>query len=370
MVVDGVDRVMSADSHILEPHDLWQARIERRYRDRAPRLVREETTDRLACDDVQLQLVGFLVGAGRKGEQSRPEGRWEEVLPAGYDPEARVGAAELDGVDAEILFPTTAMLLYPIRDLDFQWALFRTYNTWLAEEFCASHPERYKGIALLNHETVPEAVAELKRAKDLGLVGVMVPLYPGEDNNYHDPRFDELWATAIEYEMPVNLHSATARDTTKAYQKWTAVDGILDTYEIQRILLNLIFSGLFDRFPGLKIVSAENDVGWAGSMLERADNWWLRNRTLMASAAVDVRCERLPSEYFHDNVSLTFMEDRTGMLAREIIGTQTLMWGSDFPHHNSTWPESQRVLADQFAGVSNDDRRLVVWDNVRRLYQL
>jgi hypothetical protein len=107
-VVDGVDRVMSADSHILEPHDLWQVRIERQYRDRAPRLVREQTTDRLACDDVQLQLVGFLVGAGRKGEQSRPEGRWEEVLPAGYDPEARLGATELDGIDAEILFPTTA----------------------------------------------------------------------------------------------------------------------------------------------------------------------------------------------------------------------------------------------------------------------
>jgi predicted TIM-barrel fold metal-dependent hydrolase len=361
---------MSADSHVLEPHDLWQARIERRYRQRAPHLVREETTDRLACDDVQLQLVGFLVGAGRKGEASRPEGRWEEVLPSGYDPEARLDAAELDGVDAEILFPTTAMLLYPIRDLDFQWALFRTYNTWLAEEFCASHPERYKGIALLNHETVPEAIAEVKRAKDLGLVGVMVPLYPGEANNYHDPRFDELWATAVDCEMPVNLHSATARDATKAYQKWTAVDGILDTYEIQRILLNLIFSGLFDRFPRLRIVSAENDVGWAGSMLERADHWWLRNRTLMASAATEVRCERLPSEYFHDNVRLTFMEDRTGMLAREIIGTQTLMWGSDFPHHNSTWPESQRALAEQFVGVPAEERQQVVWDNVRQLYQL
>ena len=369
-MVEGVDHVMSADSHVLEPHDLWQARMERRYRDRSPHLVSEATTDRLACDDVQLQTVGFLVGAGRKGEQSRAEGRWDEVLPSGYDPKERIKAAQRDGVDAEILFPTTAMLLYPIRDLDFQWALFRTYNTWLAEEFCAVDPERFKGIALLNHETLPEAVAELKRAKDLGLVGVMVPLYAGEANPYHDPRFDELWATSVDYDMPVNLHSATSRDTTKTYQKWTAVDAILDTYEIQRILLNLIFSGLFDRFPSLKIVSAENDVGWAGSMLERADHWWLRNRTLMAGAAVEVRCRRLPSEYFHDNVRLTFMEDRTGILAREIIGTETLMWGSDFPHHNSTWPDSERVLTEHFAGVPETDRRRVVWDNVRELYRL
>jgi uncharacterized protein len=103
-------------------------------------------------------------------------------------------------------------------------------------------------------------------------------------------------------------------------------------------------------------------------MLQRADSWWHKNRRLMASA--EVRCQRPPSEYFHDNVRLTFMEDRSAILAREVIGTNTLMWGNDFPHHNSTWPNSRQILEDALAGVPEVEQHMIINGNVRALYNL
>ena len=362
--------VISADSHVVEPHDLWQRYIDARYRDRAPRLRHEADTDRLVCDQAELPPVGLLAGCARGDEEVRHEGRWEtDVFRGGYDPEARLDDLARDGVDGEILFPTIAMQMYPVADVDFQWALFRAYNTWLAEEFCAAHPDRFWGIGMLNHEDVDRAVNELRRCHSIGLVGVMVPMFTGEDNVYQNPRFDRLWAAASELGMPVNLHAATTRDRSKAWNKGTPTDGVLrHAVQIQQVLLDMIFSGLFDRFPELMVVSAENDVGWASCMLERADYWWHRNRNVRE--AKGAACVEPPSFYFHRNMRVTFMRDHTGILAADIIGPETMMWGNDFPHHVSTWPHSQEVLAEHFDGRPTVLRERIVRDNVRALYRI
>jgi predicted TIM-barrel fold metal-dependent hydrolase len=358
--------VISSDSHVIEPHDLWQKRVAAQFRDRAPQLVRDETTDRLVCDDAELPPVGLLAGCARSDDQVRRDGRWEEdVFVGGYDPVARLADLERDGVDAEVLYPTIAMQLYPIRDAEFQWALFRAYNDWLAEEFCASSPARFKGIAMLNHEQPQEAVAELHRAKDKGLAGVMVPLFAGEANPYHDTRNDLLWAAAQEAGMAVSLHAATTRDRSRAWDKGTPTDAILNSVPIQRVLIDCILSGVFDRFPNLKLVSAENDAGWAGALLERADFWWRRSRRIARDA---VTCANPPSTYFHNNVRVTFMRDRTAVLASEIIGPEVLMWGNDFPHHVSTWPNSKKVLDEHFFDQPTELRNRIVRDNGAALY--
>ena len=363
-------RTVSADSHVIEPHDLWQRLIEPRFRDRAPRLVRDADTDRLVCDQAELPPVGLLAGCARGDDDVRWEGRWEEdVFVGGYDPKVRLDDLARDGVDAEVLYPTIGMQMYPVADADFQWALFRAYNTWLGEEFCGAYPERYKGIAMLNHEDVDAAVKELIRAKDLGLAGVMVPLFAGESNPYHDPRFDPLWAAAVDHQMPVSLHAATTRDRSKAWNTGTATDAVTRVVQIQRVFLDMIFAGLFDRFPALMVISAENDAGWAGSVLERADYWWHRNGKVAHRRTGAELCARLPSEYFKQNIRLTFMRDHTAVLARDVIGVETLMWGNDFPHHVSTWPRSAEVLAEHFDAEPDEVRRQVVCDNVRRLYQ-
>src|SRR5262249_20773512 len=120
--------LISADSHVVEPHDLWARRVPKRFRDRAPRLLHEADTDVLECDETSLPNVGLLAGCYHDDQDQRRDGRWDEDVPrAGYDPEVRLQELTRDGVDAEVLFPTLGMPMYPIEDLDFKWALFRAY---------------------------------------------------------------------------------------------------------------------------------------------------------------------------------------------------------------------------------------------------
>ena len=356
--------VISADSHVVEPHDLWQIYTVERFRDRGPRLVREETTDRLICEGARLPPIGLLAGCMRASEEVRAKGRWEEdVYPGGYDPQIRMEALARDGVDAEVLYPTIAMQLYPIRDTEFQWALFEAYNTWLSE-FVAQKPDRFFGIAMLSPDDLDHALREIARARKIGLSGVMIPVIRGEGIQYWDRSYDVLWQAAVEHNLPVSLHAATSRDPEKTWEVKSAALSVLQTVEIEHVILEMIFAGVFDRFPGLKVVSAENDVGWAGHMLERGDYWFFRNRKLLK----DIQCTRPPSEYFHENVRATFMRDRTGVLAREIIGVQSMMWGNDFPHHVSTWPDSKKLLDEHFSDQPKSVRDAIVSGNVRDLY--
>src|SRR4051812_17355031 len=356
--------VISSDSHVIEPHDLWQKRVDKEFRDRAPRLIHDTDTDRLVCDQAEMAPVGLLAGCARGDDDVRFDGRWDEdVFRGGYDPEARLDDIARDGVDAEVLYPTIGLHLYPIADSDFRWALFRAYNSWLAEDFCAAQPDRFKGIAMLNHEEMELSLTELARAKELGLVGVMVPLYPGEVS-YHDPKMDALWAASVDMQMPVHFHAATTRDKSKAWNKSVPTDMPLKTAHVQQVLLSMIYGGVFDRFPELTVVSAENDAGWAGSMLEKADYNFHRNRTRLKG----VDCFNEPSSYFRQNIKLTFMRDLTAVAARKVIGIESLMWGSDFPHHVSTWPNSQKVLAEHFDDIPVADRNTIVRDNTRNLY--
>lgn len=365
--------VISADSHVVEAHDLWRTRVPQEFKERAPLLVHEETTDRLVCDDAVLPPIGLLAGVARGDDEVRTDGRWEEdVFRGGYDSDVRMDDLARDAVDAEVLFPTIGMQMYPIKDPDFQWALFQAYNTWLAEEFCAAHPDRLFGIAMLNHENVDKAIAELKRAKEMGLVGVMVPLFTGEENPYWDERFDPLWAAAVDHEMPVNLHAATNRvrkyDFTERVKVSPSEAMAAGPQNVRGLLMDLIYYGLFDRFPGLKIVSVENDAGWAGHLLESSDFSWHRAKNLRDNGSNKER----PSYYFQegDNIKMTFMRDRTAVLAHEVIGLNALMWGNDFPHHVSTWPNSKALLDEHFHEQPTEIRDAIVRDNVRALYHL
>lgn len=359
--------VISSDSHVLEPHDLWQSYMPREYAGRAPRLVHEETTDRIVCEGAAQVPVGLLAGCFRADEEVRVEGRWDEDVPrSGYDPDARIADMERDGVLAEVVFPTVAMHFYPIEDAGFQWELFKAYNTWVAD-FCKARPGRLKGIGMLNHEDVAAAVAELRRCYEMGLAGVMVPLFTAEETPLHDRRFDPLWQAAQELRMPVNLHSNTTRRRANAWTEGTGVDRLVNRIrQIQHVILDMIVFGSFDRFPGLVLVSAENDAGWAAHMLERVDFQWRRNRNFLAAA--EVACKETPSSYYHRNVRATFMRDRAALMSLDIIGAETLMWGSDFPHHVSTWPNSHAEIDAQFANLDTAVRDQIVYGNVRTLY--
>jgi len=358
--------VISADSHVVEPHDLWQVRIDPKFRDRAPKLSREADTDRLVFEEAELPPVGLLAGCARGDDEVRLEGRWEQdVFPGGYDPARRLDDLAKDGVDGEVLFPTIAMQLYRVRDFDFRAALFEAYNTWLAE-FVAKDPGIFKGAGMLTEEDPEWAAGEMRRCKELGLSTVMLPQVPGEEVSYSDARFDPIWSTAVECGFPVNFHAATTRDEKRAWSAGTPTDGVLACTEVQRVILDMILFGTFDRYPELRIISVENEAGWAAPMIQRADFVW--RRSLKLKRPTTMVCQEAPSHYLHHNVRITFMRDRAAILCKDIIGEGTMMWGNDFPHHVSTWPESRKVLADIFAGEPEETTARLVGGNAAELY--
>ncbi len=349
--------VISADSHVLEQADLWLTHIDPKFRDRAPRIVRQDGVDRFFCDGAPLAGVTMLGGAGQDPTVLPRHGTLDQARRGGWDPHERLKDMQMDGVDAEVLYPSVGLVIYRIQEAPFLHACLAAYNTWLAE-FCSAYPDRLKGIAMVSLDDLAWATQELRRARKLGLAGVMAPVH-SEDGAHTDRRYDAFWAVAEELDAPVSLHLATGRRTGMGH----IANMVMEAGAVQRPLAEMVFSGLFDRFPKLKVISVENDCGWAGHFIERMDKCYVFHHVQF-----EFPIRRPPSEYFHEHVFLTFMRDLTGIRIRDRIGVGNLMWSSDYPHHDSTWPHSQEVLAQHFAGVPEAERRQIVAGNAERLY--
>ena len=361
-------RVISADSHVIEPADLWTSRIEQRYRDRAPHVIKEfrgVEGDFFLAEGLRPFPVSGLAVAGvdPKDYGEKMLAGYEAVRPSGWDPVERVRDQEVDGVEAEVLYTSLGMMLYGIEDGGLRAACFRAYNDWLAE-FCRHDPSRFAGIGLIPMDDVEDAVSEVKRSADLGLKGGMIWGAPPADRPYDDPSWDPLWAAAQDTGLPLSLHILTEREdggisgpsVMKAYPSLP--------HRLERSISDLIFGGALERFPRLRIISAENDIGWIAHYLQRLDHAYEKYRYLERTPVPP----EPPSFYFRRQVYATFQDDRVGVLTREFVGVENLMWASDFPHSDSTWPRSREVIARDFAGVPESDTERITALNCAELY--
>jgi hypothetical protein len=206
--------VLSSDSHVFEPPDLWRNRIDRAFRDRAPRIERIDGGDHVVVEaDQILSGIGLISNAGARFEAPETisaQGRFEDVLRGGYDPEQHLKDMELDGVAGEVLYPSQGLFYFKVADPALMSAIFRTYNDWLAE-FCRTDPARLKGIAMINLDDVEDGLRELERAARLGLAGAMITEYPAEDRRYDQPEYEPFWAATAALDLPLSLHTATRR---------------------------------------------------------------------------------------------------------------------------------------------------------------
>lgn len=368
-------KIISSDSHVIEPWFLWQERLPAKFRDRAPQLVRnDDGSDRLVCEDIEMPPIGTAAGVFRGNAEVRQTGRWEEdIPPSAYDPDARIKEVDRDTIWGEVMYPTFGLGFYGIDDAEFKWALLRAYNDWLAE-FCAAYPNRFKGIAMLANDDPVMAVEELERAKKLGFVGVMVPTVAGEGvPQYHERGMDPLWEAAVANDMSVNIHAGTARERNKKTSLIQASGGRNPTksplkYEVfVKPMLNMIFGGVFVRHPKLNFISAENEAGWATHILERADFEWQRYQNV-AIKDFEGRIPEKPSEYFKRNIKLTFLRDTVAIRTYDLLGEDTLMFQTDFPHGISTYPNSRAMCDVMFEGVDETVRDKIVYHNAAELY--
>ena len=364
--------ILSSDSHVFEPPDLWVTRIDAAFRARAPRLQRIDGADQIVIEaDQVLSGIGLISNAGARFEAPETisgQGRFEDVPAGGYDPAQHLADMRIDGVAGEVLYPSQGLFYFRIADGALMSAIFRAYNDWLAE-FCGTDPDRLKGIAMINLDDVEDGIRELERAARLGLAGAMITEYPLEHRRYDQPEYERFWAAAAGLGMPLSLHTATRRqgkirgagDKTLRDASSRATKAFYPALS----LCDLIFSGVFERHPALTLAIVEFELAWAPHVLSTMDYTY---RERHGEAFYRFKDGLRPSDFFRRNVVLSFQEDAIGIRLRDTIGVDNMMWGSDYPHSESTFPQSRKILAEILAGVPEDEQARIVGGTTARVY--
>jgi predicted TIM-barrel fold metal-dependent hydrolase len=359
--------VISADSHITEPPNTYSDFIDPKWRDRAPKMIDggEGVGDLFVVEGTKAVVpMGLVAAAGKDPKEIRITGvRFDELHPGGWNPEARIAEQDRDGVAAEVIYPTVGMVLCNVDDIDLKKASFDAYNRWIAS-YCDAHPARLLGCGQTAMRSPEEGIADLHAIKALGLRGVMMPGHPAVED-YDSPVYDAFWEAAIELGLPLSFHILT----TKAERtRGPAIGGFLSVVRgCQDIMAMLVFGGVFERHPELKIVCVEADAGWVPHFMYRMDHAFKRHRYWLKPGA---DLAKLPSEYFAENIYVTFQDDWTAFRFAGAMNWHRLMWANDFPHSDSTWPWSQELLERHATDLSDEQQRAILCDNVADLYAI
>jgi uncharacterized protein len=364
---NAMTKPISADSHVTEPPGTYVDRIDHRFKDRAPRMVRDpKRGDLFVIEGLEKPVpMGLIAAAGKSAEElAMFDARFEDMHRGGWDPDARLADQDRDGVGAEVLYPTVGMMLCNHPDFDYKHACFQAYNEWIAE-YCGAHPERLLGIGQTAMRSVEDGIADLERIKALGLRGVMMPGNPAVAD-YDDPMYGPFYEAAADLGLPLSFHILTSAGDQRRTRgpRLNAFMAIIRG--CQDIIGTFIFGGVFERHPRLKLVCVEADAGWVPHFMYRMDHAYDRHRYWLPAGALT----RKPSEYFHDHVYTTFQDDWVAFKVSDLCNVRRLLWANDFPHSDSTWPNSQALLAAQASHLGAADRARILHDNVAELYGL
>ena len=381
-------RVISQDNHVQEPYDLWTSRAELKFAWRVPHVESLEGGDAWFCDGRKIGGVGGSANVGNRFEDPEKKmgggGRIEDTRLGGYIPEEHVKDLDIDGQDVSIVYPTLGFLLYAVPDGELLDAICRSYNDWVGE-FCGAIPKRIKGIAMINTDDAQVGIKELERCAKMGFVGAMIANYPSTVQLYDNPAYEPFWAAAQDLGMPLSLHISgnrysPAEEFADPDNRWIRPAVMCNyAYWSQMSLADIIFSGVFERYPKLQVGSVEHELSWAPHFLDRIDYTYtdrmppkLDSTPRRPSAHPMVRFKDgvLPSDFFHSNVFLGFQEDAMGIRDRHIIGVDNLQWGSDYPHAESTFPRSREILENILADCTEEEKAKISGGNAERIYRL
>jgi len=377
-------KIVSADSHLEIPPDTWGHWVPKQYRDRAPRKIRmPDGGDGYIVEGRAPQRGGMNLFSGTPPEEFVPLGiRWEDC-PGTGTAEQRIQELDQDGVDAEVLYPGpgSSALVGGIQDPSTYKAMITAYNDYLGQEFCAVDPKRLIGMGLLPYTSVKDAIAEMEHAAKIGLKGVYLSTFP-TGLPYPTAADDEFYAAALSMNMPITVHIsfAGAKQGKFSYPIEPKGDDRPSTDYLSRLTLyaragaldavQMIIAGVFDRFPDLHIYWAETQVGWIPNFSEQLDNNYRVNHFWAEKVLGVLKLERWPSEYVRDNCYWGFMHNPIGVKLRHEVGVDKCLWGADFPHIESDWPHSTRIIDEMFEGVPDDERYAMVAGNCIDFFHL
>ena len=372
--------MISSDSHVVEPGDLWLERLPRRFRERAPRAVQDPGNHYWYFESPGLPRGVNLTLSRNAGMSTRDV---NEILDAdpdawvgatgGHDPVTRLLDLWFDDTVADVIYPTAGLSLLQYDDPEFQLACIQVYNDWLAE-FCRTDADRLIGLAMIPAWDIEQGVRELERCHELGLRGAIMWSSPPDEReySYFSDRYEPLWRAAAERRMPISIHILAGHRSKGISDYGVTVEGtyyfgMASRDELQRTVAEMIAAGVFERHPGLRIVAAEGGIDWA-ARLERRLDYTYRG----AWGRIDDRLKRFPSEYFRRNVYLTYVTDPVGLNDLRFTGSEHFMWSSDYPHGAATWPRSTELFGGECdeSGVAEEDRHRLTVGNVAELYDI
>jgi predicted TIM-barrel fold metal-dependent hydrolase len=376
-------RIYDGDAHIVEPVGVWQERVPARFKDRAPKLVKQpDGNDAWSFEGGErTQPVIMLLGTPGISpvNWSLLGTSYERMRPGAYDPKARLADMDTDFIYGQVLHPSIAIsgpAAFSKKDVELQEACTRAYNDWMSE-FCSVNPDRLLGLALVPACGIDRAVAELRRAREMkGICGVQLGAWPSGRAHPH-PDDDRFWAEAEALGMPVIIHVSIGGggegEPEAVSLIYTSDDMslVLASINLERsargimeALSYLLIGGVLERFPKLRVVGTETGIGWIPYYLEQTDDNFLRHR-FWAKAKLTM----LPSDYYKRQCFNTFQVDTVGVRNRQGI-LDNILWSSDYPHSGADWPNSVVTIERDLAGVPEDERQKILSDNCQRAFGL
>jgi predicted TIM-barrel fold metal-dependent hydrolase len=389
-------RFISVDDHVLEPPDLWWTRLPRNVRDRGPQVRRErgmllealygrwstsddgQWADVWYYDDLVRPLQRGLAQSGYDDEETSRPITYDDVLPGAYERAARLQEMDRNYTDVSICFPSVSRFcgqtFLERKDKDVALLCVQAYNDWMIDEWCGSTtPARLVPMTLIPLWDARLAATEVRRCAEKGSHAVSFPEAPpalGLPSIYSD-YWDPFFAACQETDTVLNLHvgSSSTRVTT-------ADDAPIDLaicflfVNSELAFADWLYSGAFELFPHLRVVLSEGQVGWMPFVAQRIDNTWLKCHE--GNKPSGRRAGQLPSSSIPGHIFGSIFDDLQGLVARDTVGMERIMIETDFPHKDSTYPHSEKVVSDLVAAAGLDDRevQMLVRGNAIAVYGL
>ncbi len=373
---------ISADCHIdmpWMPNDLFTSNASAALKDRMPYVVDGPDGPHWTCKSGM--SFGLVCGVGPGGAKYVPgqNYRVDKMAAVGLyddakrgvrrviDPHLRAKDADLDGVDAEVIFGILGAATR-LNDAEASKEMFRIYNDWLVD-FCRPYPNRHIGLACLPYGDIDAAVKEIYRVAKMGIRGIELSCSWDMDPMY-DPAWEPLWQAVNEVQLPLNFHTfpsvpPSVREKYTGLPRRVALFTGVSAFQMNlvNILAAVIGGAVLERYPNIHIVFGESGIGWIPYALDRMDfEWEDRFR--------DLGLTMKPSDYWRRQCKATFQFDRIGLQMIEEMGAETLMWASDYPHTDGIWPESSKYIEEQFGHLPKDVVHKITCENAGRLYGL
>jgi predicted TIM-barrel fold metal-dependent hydrolase len=361
-------RCISADSHVNVHPNVYAERVPAQFKDKAPRVEFTPEGDYWVFEGKRSPAIGLGHQAGKKWEDYKTAGqggKFEETRPGSWDPVERIKDMALDGVDAQVLY--SGHFGGQASDLELRLVLLQAYHDWL-HEFCSYAPERFRGVAMFPGWDLEVGLKEAERVIKLGTYGnIGIPAFCPEPNGQYGKSagWDRMFSMIEESGLFASMHlGGGGRTTMESNPMGMIANATISCAEPFGVML---YNGVLEKHPKLRVISAETGFGWWPYFMDRLDTVYRRHRWWTKSTL-----PHEPSYYVKRNVWITFQEDRAGMRLVDFIGEDRVMWADDYPHTDSTWPNSQKFLDEHFQLVPEKDRerlrRKISCENAGKLY--